>query len=231
GAGVYKPGQRNGWVQLGPITNATTTFNTIWNTPDGVKPAGMAWGGKPDDLFIERIHLRHLFHRVWLNNLDYPLIPSAPFAVENHPASVTTNLELFVIAGTAMDFVGLDTNLQFRLTIDRDSSFFFERGYWHDRLIKGRLPSSLVQEYISLANEMVGFSNAPVNPSAGTDTNLVNQAVVVSAFNDFASNYITWANAGYPAAPADLYLTLSNSFLTLSNLCSATDDQGLIADK
>lgn len=68
-----------------PGTNAATVFNLIWDTPDGVQPAGWTWGGDWSDLLVQRVNLRPLFTQVVLNNNSFNL---GRYSIDNTNAPV-----------------------------------------------------------------------------------------------------------------------------------------------
>lgn len=127
-------------LALPAITNSASVFSNIWNTATDAIPAGWssAWTGYGQDLKIQRIHLRALFHRVVLENLDD--LRTAPYSIEN-PAT-TTNItatgrrEVWFIHNTAFnlhyypDLASSTTQLLGREYIDRDSAYAFENGTW-----------------------------------------------------------------------------------------------------
>src|SRR6266487_5644239 len=87
------------------VSTITDAFSTIWNTPDGGKPA--SWTGKADDLCIQRVELGGVFHKLYLLNVDtnssdygyYRLEANAPMSVP--PSGGPTNI--YVLHGTVVN--------------------------------------------------------------------------------------------------------------------------------
>jgi type II secretory pathway pseudopilin PulG len=115
------------------LSTISDSFNDIWNTPEGGKPA--SWTGQAEDLRIQRLELGKSFYKLYLLNLDtnagyYTFETNAPIS------SVTSaggQLTAYVLDGTSVKLYRGTTNgttLQLRVIMDSDQSFVYLNNRW-----------------------------------------------------------------------------------------------------
>lgn len=170
---------------------SATAFNEIWNTPAGSVPASWnTYAGQGQDVIIQRLPLRPLFHRLLLVNND--LQGTGRFSIDGSPSRpVPTNgmgWDAFYINGTVVGLHGTDGTLQSRELLTEDASYVFEFGYWRAQLHEGRLRPSRGLQFAAAVQQ---FKNAAWN--TGADFGGTQQAVVDSMYFVLFI-YTLWAN-------------------------------------
>jgi len=180
-----------------PVTSGpTNTFDDIWNTATGVKPASWTnWSGNPASVVIQRINLQPLFHRVILFDRDPSTNASLCFAVNGvatNPASIYW--DSYYVDGSVL---GEYTNtaspaLQWTQIINRDLGSAFQNGFWSDQI--GFSPNAnavaVPNSPLSFQDLVYQFILSPYPPSKKGD----NTIGVADAFLAYLNAYSSWAN-------------------------------------
>lgn len=171
------------------------TFDALWNSSPTVLPAGWpsSWGGKANDLRIERLDLRQRFHRVVLNNVDQ--YNTALFSLGTGTnvgiASFQTR-EAWYLAGSLLNLRFPDGSLQAAEFVNDDTSFAFEQGRWGRGVVTGR--GSLDGSFGSLVDAYLSAPPPPEDPNQFGS----NQQSIVNAFHLYIWTYGLWASDGFP---------------------------------
>jgi type II secretory pathway pseudopilin PulG len=111
---------------------AASLFNDLWNTPQGYKPNTWTnWRGNTEDVFVQRLNLQPLFHRVMLFN-QTGSTNSCAYAINGSSTAIVTNeLNSYYLDGTILGLYtngGATATLQTSETVNRDlSRLFLER--------------------------------------------------------------------------------------------------------
>jgi type II secretory pathway pseudopilin PulG len=111
------------------LSTLTDSFNAIWDTPEGGKPA--SWTGQAEDLRIQRLELGKSFYKLYLLNLDPTNNGSYTFET-NALSSVSMaggQLTSYVLDGTTVKLYR-GTNLQLRVIMNSDQSFVYLNNRW-----------------------------------------------------------------------------------------------------
>lgn len=120
-----------------PAEITGTTFTNLWD-------ASEEWDALAQDVKLQRIELRDLFHRVILNNLDG--YRAAPYSVESTNTLTTIpiggRLETWFIESTALNLHMHGGALQMRDVIREDVSYVFENGRWARYVTTGKSGTS-----------------------------------------------------------------------------------------
>lgn len=177
-----------------PVTNgfpSAAAFQEIWNASAGTVPASWStYTGQGNDLVVQRVQLRPLFHRLVLINND--LQGTGRFSIDGSPPrAVTTNAmgwEAFYINGTVIGLHGTDGTLQTRELLTQDVSYVFEFGFWRAQVHEGRFRPGRGTQFAAVVQQ---FKNAPWN--TGADFGGTQQAVVDSMYFVLFI-YTLWAN-------------------------------------
>jgi prepilin-type N-terminal cleavage/methylation domain-containing protein len=181
-------------VPLPSLTGISgTDFTNIWVTADGTKPAALSsWGGRAEDLIIERIDLAPIFHKVVLVNVD-PLPDDLPnrgyYALSTNAATwhpPESFLTLYVIQDTVLSFYRANgTSVDISEILKNDMSFVYRRSKWGRRL--GGSDES-IGDFGELVSE---FMEGP--PPAAPKFAATQQAVINEVYS-FLWAYAVWAN-------------------------------------
>jgi type II secretory pathway pseudopilin PulG len=175
------------------ITPDATEFAAIWNAPEDTIPTPLSsWGGRGEDLLIQRVDFGPLFHELMLVNVD-PLpdaIPnrgyysindaSATYVVPDHGQFVR-----YFLPGTITYFYRADgSTLDTRDIIDSDMSFVYRNHKWGRRLTGS---DDSTGGFGALASE---FLKPPAPPNAKF---AATQQAVVNLCYGFLWNFGNWA--------------------------------------
>jgi type II secretory pathway pseudopilin PulG len=171
----------------------STTFNDIWNTPVNSKPSTWsAWTGKGEDLFIQRIDLGQLFHRLVLINRDGSAAAAPRFAVD------TTNTLAVAAGGAGTGGYYLDGSVvsvcdatatpMLRFSLTKDTSYVFEGGFWHPQISGGAPNEVMAQDFANLAARFLATQWYPGSHQGGDQ-----QGSLVAMFN-YMLVFGLWAN-------------------------------------
>jgi type II secretory pathway pseudopilin PulG len=178
-----------------PVASGMPTqaqFNNIWNAAEGTVPEGWtSWGGRADDLNVERVNLDPLFHRLILNNVDQNGTPSVSLDGSGLIAVSTNNpsLDRYYLEGTVVGLHATNQLVDVRAILQRDISYVFELNFWRGgiydgqdrRKTEGMEFNELVEEFLSL----------PRNPNAKFGS--TQQAVIDEMFT-YMFVYALWAD-------------------------------------
>lgn len=169
-------------------------FTNIWETPEGVVPAGWSWDGA-QDLKIQRIDLSDLFVQAILSNKDTNL--TAYYAIDdigtNSVSPFTNPPDSYYIRTTELRLLNNPQAVEYSEILQESANYIFELGSWQAKPYLGRgvgQPGAL-----DLQRAMNLFLAAPTNAAA---QNGVVQVQVHDAMISYMSNFVTWRNAGYP---------------------------------
>lgn len=215
-------------VIMEPGTNAATVFNLIWDTPDGVQPAGWTWGGNWSDLLVQRVNLRPLFTQVVLNNNSFNL---GRYSIDNTNAPVPLPAPLhaaFYLNRTGLGLHGHTGDLQVLqvvgdLTADTGNrvysslpSYVYEQDLWRGRLFMGLPPPRRAGQDLQAAYEI--FMSGPPNVYK---VGGVNQSSVTWSMYVFMSNYVVWADSGFASSKKAAVTTAQSSMASqLGTYCN-----------
>lgn len=184
-------GSVSGALPLASGTPSAAAFDDLWNTAAGTLPAGWTtYTGAGEDLQIQRLNLRRLFHRLVLVNND--LNQTARFSIDGSPPralpSAGAAWDAYYLTGTVIGLHRADGSLQVRELLTADTSYVFEYGYWRAQVLDGRLRPSRGAEFAQAVQQ---FLNQPRNP--GADFGASPQAVVDQMYF-YLFTYTLWAN-------------------------------------
>lgn len=179
----------------GITSPSTNQFLQAWNAVRDSVPEFLSstWGGRPDDLNIQRIEVGPLFCRVVLENLDGNYVAWYSVEETNNLSSIpkltnmVSNSRIFwLVRGTVMNFHYPDQSLQAREYIMDDVGYTFENGRWGRYLRYGANRSS------GWFGEMVDkFLAAP--PPPGATRRYSTQQWVVDAMYHFLYCFGQWS--------------------------------------
>jgi type II secretory pathway pseudopilin PulG len=188
-----------------------TSFNNIWNAPDGAVPAEWpgTWLNHGDDLKIQRINLATLFKRVILSNYDSP--SSGNFAMDgNTPGSIPAEgVNAFFIEGTVVSLLDSNQVVESRQLLRWPVTFVYERGSWRGQIFQGL---KLTDDDLYPASTL--FLKSSLNAHAGSGAT---PAAVVDAMAGYMTNYANWAAAGFPGAGAPTLNDVQSAQAALNN--------------
>lgn len=169
-------------------TPSAASFNDVWNTPDGTKPATWStWTGNGRDIVVQRINLQPLFHRVVLFNRE-PNTNIQCYATINggSPLQFTNQWDAYYLHGSVLG-LGTNSNLLLTEVINSDMGRSYESGSWSDQ-IGGGPPATLGTNLDNLA---YAFVNSPFPPSTKKGDNTIGVADSLLAY---MNAYASWAN-------------------------------------
>lgn len=178
-----------------PAPTAMTNFSDIWNTPKNSLPGSLTnWGGRGEDLVVERIELGPQFHKVLLMNVE--VAPAVGFfSIDNATNSVAavSQFSAYYMDGTALSlFLPDGTTVDFRETVKEDVSFVYQNGKW------GRQLSSADDNSGTFGQLVDRFLQQPVPCDPGSGAT---QRSVINAFYDYLWGYADWAFGDSTAVP------------------------------
>ncbi len=171
---------------------AATVFNQIWSTPPDTVPAGWTnYAGAGEDLLIQRINLRPLFHRLVLVNNDEQNSPGW-FSIDGGaPREVPAgkDWEAYYLSGTVLGLhraEGAKPVLQMQEVLSGDVSYLYENGYWQTGLYHGRRRDSRGHRFAETVRK---FLDLPSDPRFGATPQAVADQMYMYLFV-----YTLWAN-------------------------------------
>jgi len=211
-----------------PGTNAAAVFAGIWEAPDETAPAGWTWGGKWDDIKIQRLNLAPLFTQVVLNNETAQMGRYSIDGTNTHVALPSNPFAAHFIARTALglhdhlgglqaiqvvpDVTAGTNNLAYAFA----PSYVYELGIWRGRLFMGIPPPSRSGQDLQAAYEI--FISVPPNVYK---VGGVNQSSLTWSMYLFMSNYVVWANSGFSAGARSAVVASQSSLSSqLSTYCN-----------
>jgi prepilin-type N-terminal cleavage/methylation domain-containing protein len=178
---------------LPTITPDATEFAEIWNAAENTIPSVLsAWGGRGEDLLIERVNFAPLFFKVLLKNVD----PNPPAAIPNlgfyslQDYGIVSVLPQNQFVGYYLDGTLLTlyrsngTSADTREILHCDISFLYQRHKWSRRL-EGS--DEVVGTFGELASDFVK-PPAPPDPEFGAT-----QQSVLNLLYSFLTAYGSWA--------------------------------------
>jgi type II secretory pathway pseudopilin PulG len=160
-------------------------FDTLWDTPEKTLPPG--WSGDAEDLFIQRIDLRELFHRVVLASTDGTA--GAPYDIASSSVQTISpggRKDLWILDGTPITFYYQNSELQAREFLRHDVSFAFEEGRWNRHAVYGS--GGWHQPFGQLVDV---FLSTPPAPDAA---NGVTPEAVITEFYNYLYHTGMWAS-------------------------------------
>jgi type II secretory pathway pseudopilin PulG len=172
-----------------------TNFDNIWTTPKDTVPTSMStWGGRGEDLIVERIELGPQFHKLILMNVDnspavaiYSIDSSATNSVAAH-----SRFAAYYMDGTILTMWRPDGVVDFRETLRADTSFVYQNGKW------GRQLTSADDGTSDFGQLVDRFLQGPAPCDPGSKAT---QRAVVNAFYDYLWGYADWAFGDGSASP------------------------------
>ena len=198
-------------ITAGAVTNAQT-FAQIWNTADGTAPAGWTGGGNWADYVLQRLNLSALFVQVILNNnppTNSPLSSLGQYSIDNtnYPVYLpAVPFSAYFLQGTVLGLHDSSGRLQVMQVVQQFPeltntspyflcpSFVYDQGIWRGKLFMTPYNSS-ARTGADLQNAYNVFMSGPANVyKVGSTT----QSTVTWSMYLYMSNYVQWANAGFP---------------------------------
>jgi hypothetical protein len=188
-------------LTITPGLTGSAVFNPLWNgTNNFTTGAWAGWGGKPEDVLIERINLTPLFVALTIATAgDYPAAGQYTLGTNTTlQAAPSQALDMpldprYVLAGTSLNLYHAwpSNTLDSIQILNKDASFLYERGIWKSSAAGGNLAGG-----VDIAAVVNAFLNAPYNMNAQNTTPFpeVQQYMAVNAMMQYMSNYIAWAN-------------------------------------
>jgi hypothetical protein len=167
-------------------------FNEIWELTPNTRPASWTWSGDINDLFVQRIHLADLFRPVVLNSTP---ADGGRFSLDNgltHQLPVNP-FDTFYVRSTVLDLRDGGGYVQAREVVQGPTSFSYEHGVWRGRLFMGVGQRRLAGVDLQIAADV--FVNSLWNSNA---KNGVTQADVMYQMRRYITNYLAWAENGFP---------------------------------
>lgn len=184
-----------------------TQFDALWNSaPRTVPGTGpwSGWGGRGDDVKVERINLASLFANVVLStytDTNWGLYKLDNQGIETvngqlyYRAPWSNGVSGYFLKGTVIDFYSSAPQItnQHSEVIERDTSFVYENGVWAASIHGGVAPG--VGDVTGI---VAAFLRATPNTNAAnTVPPRIQQTNVVNSFIAFMTNYSTWAANGF----------------------------------
>lgn len=200
-----------------PGTNASTVFNMVWDSIDGQAPVGWTWGGRWEDIVVQRLSLLPVFTRLTLVNAATYM---GRFSIDNtnsHVALPQTNFSSFYFVGTVLGLHGDQEKQNGRLqavqvlqdvgTITNGPPyyqtpiFYYDEGVcqyeenaiWRGRLFAGYSGSKHNGEHLQAAYELFMSGPANVYHTVGS----VTQSSLTYKIWLFMSNYVRWTELNF----------------------------------
>ena len=174
---------------------SNVAFTNLWNcAPDALPTDWPSWDSVGADLKIERVDLRHLFHRIVLQNHDNYNTARYSINTTNTMGSLASGgrLDAWFIHGSILNLHYSNTQLQAAEVILEDASYVFENGRWGRYVLYGRDNSmgpfgTLVDAYLA----------APQPPPNGNQFGSNKRSIVDEMFY-YMWNYARWSERGFP---------------------------------
>ncbi len=171
---------------------AANLFNDIWNTPQGYKPSTWTnWKGNLDDLFVQRINLQPLFHRLVLFNQSSST--NWTYGINSTTNTVATNeVSSYFLDGSILGLYLTNGTLQASEIINRDMSRLYQiagqTNAWSDQPGPGPGASS---SGTGLDNLAYAFATSASPPTAKRGDNTFGAADMLLAY---MVAYTSWAD-------------------------------------
>jgi type II secretory pathway pseudopilin PulG len=181
------------------------SFSDIWNTQEGKIPTSLnSWGGKGEDLCIQRVDLTGQFRKLYLLTVDrdydgYYALEQWPSNYVSVPQGIQT-ATLYVLDGTALNlYMGgtADRTLESRIIVHQDESFIYQDNRWSRGLSDNSDSALTPGSFGWWVNEFL--YNCPNPPPPNHPTFDATKRAVVDLFYSYMWSYWSWATA--PPAP------------------------------
>jgi type II secretory pathway pseudopilin PulG len=198
-------------VSAGPLS--ATEFMKLWNAAEGTASfptTGLwaGWGGRSDDVKIERVNLSSLFVSVGLETYASDPAPgqyafgSGAITIAPYQNSQFPNAARYYLQGTMLHLynsTNLNSTLDSRQLLTQDGWFLYQNQVWRSSAGRGNMPGG-----VDISGVVLAFLNAVPNTQAlnGADQ----QRQVVGAMMNYMSNYNTWAEGGFTDDALKAYL-------------------------
>lgn len=184
-------------------------FSNLWNTADYSVPTTgpwAGWGGRPDDVRIQRINLAPLFANVVLSS--YLTTNLGLYKIDNYPVTNAApqgfGVSRYLLKGTQLQLFSREASmvLQHSEILSSDVSFVYEAGQWRSSIV-GAAATGLGD----ISGIVEAFLKAPGNMNA-TYTNPAKhqQFVIVTNFIAYMSNYNMWEDSAFKDTALKDYL-------------------------
>lgn len=176
-------------------TIAPANFDNIWTTADDAVPSTLStWGGRGEDLLIERIDLTRLFHKIVLMNVDPPPFAGLYSIDTAATASVASmqRISAYYMYGTVLNLHRSNGALGSAETIQADVSFVYQNNRWGRGL---GADEDELGDFGQLVDQFLR-QPSPCDPDFGAT-----QRAVVNAFYDYLWSYSDWAFGNPNAVP------------------------------
>jgi type II secretory pathway pseudopilin PulG len=218
-------------------------FAIIWGTPAGTVPNVAAfgsgsWGGTTggDDLRIQRLDLSPLFVHLVLYNYNYPAPTPGQYCIDSDRVGTLTNavpssnlypnpngIDSYFLQGTVLRLLkstAAGGKVDADQVLSRDTSFAYVQDVWRSSInLGGAVDPRAAMMGSALWAAASMFMGSPYN------TNAVNGAippVIVNDMSMFMTNYVNWANAGFPVSSGSpYYYTYTAAYSSQSTLYAA----------
>ena len=179
------------------LSTITDSFNDIWNTPEGGKPA--SWTGQAEDLRIQRLELGKSFYKLYLLNLDptngYYTFETNALLAPVFPAG--GQLTAYVLDGTSVNLYRRTTNgtttLQLRVIMNSDQSFVYLNNRW-TRDLSSNDPGTLADG--SFGHWVDQFLNCG-GPGPPYPDNWASPQAIVDQLYTYLWAYSVWADNNF----------------------------------
>jgi type II secretory pathway pseudopilin PulG len=196
---------------------AANDFNSVWNAANNTVPSGPAWtgwGGRGEDLVIQRINLSSLFVHLILFNYPAPTAPAGAYSLDRLTPCFVPNTALgtniYIIKNTVLGLYDKDgTTLKSEQIINQNSTFVFDNGVWRNSIFNVASPAG--QDSASIASM---FMAAKWNPNATSGTK---QSDVVVAAMQYMEAYDAYASSGFTAATKTTAQAKQTAMMTAVN--------------
>jgi Tfp pilus assembly protein PilE len=173
-------------------------FATIWNWDDtsSVKPgaAGLAaWGGKAEDLKVQRINLSPVFVHLLVSSYPASPNPKGYYSLDGgatNQAPASGGIEGYFIQDTVLSLYvnsGGTINSDSRQVLLRDGSFVCDAGMWRSSIYGDPMPIG-----IDFAGSMAQFLSASTIAADG-GLSASNTALAMTLY---VNDYMAWVAAG-----------------------------------
>jgi len=186
-------------------------FTDLWDSADDTLPATgplADWGGRPDDLKVQRINLAPLFVNVVLST--YLQTNAGLYKIDQSPAFYTAptsnGVSRYFLKGTVLELYSSAPTiaLQHSEVLERDTSFVYESGVWRSSIL-GAAATGLGD----VSGIVEAFLKAPENHNAANiDTAKpgLQQYIIVTNFIAYMSNYNRWEDSEFKDNALKTYL-------------------------
>lgn len=180
-----------------PVSSGTnSTFDTIWNTPDGAVPAGWpsSWADRGADLRIQRITLTPSFKRLILNNSANST--NAKYSIDGSvPKVVPSNgFDAYFVENSLLSLYSNTSNIpDATQVLIRDTTFTYANSNWSGNILGWPGLGSGGGDNLDVIIKL--FMSSPANPWPNPDAY---PAQAFTAMTNYVAKYTVWATNGFP---------------------------------